>query len=698
MTVPNIQQQKIEWKRKGWSIPELRGKKQEWFQIVLELVELLLKSPVGDLNLCPDVSGVTVEYPWRVYAPFLKGLGLISNRTGIISLTQAGEEFANNPSKTDLATLLHNKYRLFGETLDLINQSPKTIEDVDKELCREYNLDWANLSNTRKRMDWLEVLGLIECIGNRKWNVTKEGLAFLEKIFLVSPDALELSIDDEEIAIAEAPREIYELLQALADNPELHKKRNTYNIWVPSPNRIDNLRTIVQFSYEKVSRSDLFNFIEEEFGLKASSVESMMPFMKADGLLEEVGRNIYIATSAAKAWCESGNDLDFIRILHSHKRFVGEMIRATEKDRVRNDIYAEAKKHGLNTEKSRWIIGFLMEAGLIEEPQYLHLKATPIGMKFIEDLPLFDANYEDEITEVAKETENKTKNDIIEENENTNIIFESLRAAARDPMAEGKSSGLAFEEAIAKVFRYMGYDAKHIGGSGDTDVVVRWKDDKGKTITAVVDGKSKTSGSVAHSDISDVALETHKEKNNAEFVAIVGPGFSGDTIKNHARKKGFALVTDSELVDIAKSSKSLGLSLTDVAHLFKVPNGLSQLDELIAARKRELDIITLVVATFVKEQGAMDSLSARDLYFLLRNTNLSPSLEELLNTFEMLSKGEVGILSKVKSTSAAENVTYSMVGGEHSVNRLRAIASAIESGLLQQYTQLSLKRYAVNLL
>ncbi len=370
--------------------------------------------------------------------------------------------------------------------------------------------------------------------------------------------------------------------------------------------------------------------------------------------------------------------------MHSHKRFVGEIIKITEKDCVRNDVYAETKRHGLNTEKVRWIVGFLLEAGLIEEPQYLHLRSTPLGMKFIKDLPLFDANYEDEKAKNFQEIVNKGNEKSCQaENEKANAIFEALRTASRDPMVAGKASGLAFEEAIADVFRYMGYDAKHIGGSGDTDVVVRWKDEEGKIITAIVDGKSKTNGSVVHSDISDVALETHKEKNNADFVAIVGPGFSGDTIKNHARKKGFALVTDVELIDIAKSSKELGLSLTDIAYLFKVPNGLSQLDELIAARKRELDIITLVVATFVKEQSTMDSLSARDLYFLLRNTNLSPSLEELLNTFDILSKGEIGILSSVKRAAATENITYSMTGGAHSVNRLRAMAYAIENGLLE---------------
>ncbi len=675
----SIQQQKTEWKRKGWSIPDLRGKKQEWFQIVSELVALLLESPVGDLSLCPNLTVVTLEYPWRVYAPFLKGLALISNRAGVISLTVTGEEFAHNPSKRALAGLLHDKYRLFGETLDFIHQSPKTVEDVDEELCREYNLDWANLSNTRRRMDWLEVLGLIECVGNRRWSATEEGISFLEQIILVTPNAIEASRDDEVVVIADAPHEIQELLQSLIDHPELHKKRNTYNIWVPSPNRIENLRIITQFSYDRVSRVDLFKFIEGEFRLKSSSVESMMPFLKADGLLEEVGRNIYIATPAAKAWCESGNDLDFIRILHAHKRFVGELIRTTETERVRNDVYAEAKTYGLNTEKTRWIIGFLMEAGLIEEPQYLHLKATPLGMKFVETLPLF---IEEEAAEsVQKINMEEPKDGSESEIETTNIIFESLRIAARDPMAAGKASGAAFEEAIAEVFCYMGYEVKRIGGSGDTDVVVRWKDEEGKTMTAIVDGKSKTNGSVAHSDVSDIALETHKEKNHADFVAIIGPGFSGDTIRNHARKKGFALITDTELIDIAHNARLLGLSLTDIAYLFKVPNGLSQLDELITARKRELDIVTLVIATFVKEQETMDSLSARDLYFLLRRTALSPSLEELLNTFETLSKGEVGILSKVKSASAEENVTYFMIGGEHSVNRLRATASAIEKGL-----------------
>ena len=249
-------------------------------------------------------------------------------------------------------------------------------------------------------------------------------------------------------------------------------------------------------------------------------------------------------------------------------------------------------------------------------------------------------------------------------------------------MAESKASGVAFEETIASVFTYMGFEAKRIGGAGNTDVVVRWKDDEGKTIIAIVDGKSKSSGTVTHGDVSDVAIETHKEKNDAEYVAIIGPGFGGDTIKNHAYKKGFALITDAELIDIAKNSQILGLSLTEISTLFKMPNGIAQLNDLIETRKREQELLTLVISTFKQEQDAMESLSARDLYFLLRRTELSPSLEELINAFETLSKEEVGILKQVKKSSATENITYAIQGEKYCVNRLRALANAIEKGLI----------------
>ena len=128
MKISDINKQSSEWKRKRWSIPELRGGKQEWFNIVVELVEIIGTNSVVDLGATPELKTVDALYPWRTYAPFLKGIGLVSNRSGVLSLSDEGVEFLQLPSKGALASMLHDKYRLIGEVLDCLTLFPKTVE------------------------------------------------------------------------------------------------------------------------------------------------------------------------------------------------------------------------------------------------------------------------------------------------------------------------------------------------------------------------------------------------------------------------------------------------------------------------------------------------------------------------------------------------------------------------------------------
>ena len=164
----DIQYQKNEWRKKGWSIPELRGGKQAWFPLVTDLIKLLWTGQINDLNTCPPISGIKDPQSWRTYASFLKGLGLVTNQGGVLELSASGIAFHNTPTKRYLADLIQDKFRLFGEALEYLALTPSTVEELNKKLCEDYGLDWNNLSNTRKRMDWLEVLDLIQSIGNRK--------------------------------------------------------------------------------------------------------------------------------------------------------------------------------------------------------------------------------------------------------------------------------------------------------------------------------------------------------------------------------------------------------------------------------------------------------------------------------------------------------------------------------------------------
>ena len=159
------------------------------------------------------------------------------------------------------------------------------------------------------------------------------------------------------------------------------------------------------------------------------------------------------------------------------------------------------------------VAGFLIEAGLLEETRYLHLKATRAGALMASSLPLEG--------EPAKTAEAPgTPDDERPEAEAASAgerLFERLLRASCDPAAEGKPSGTAFEEEIAEAFRYMGFDAKRLGGPGNTDVLVRWSDDEGGSFAAVVEGKSKSGGAVYHTDISDVSIDAHMEKAAATF-------------------------------------------------------------------------------------------------------------------------------------------------------------------------------------
>ena len=677
----DYQKQIKEWRKKGWSIPDLRGSKQDYYFLVCGVSTYIEKEGSCDINEIPVVEGLSALQPIKEYLPFLRGVGLLRKKSDMASLTELGKRFLESPSKEYLADIIHSKYRLFGEVLDLLKAENLTAKELDDRICSKYGLDWANLSNTRKRIVWLEALGLIEEVGNKKWAITEAGLNKLLQWCLVSPEAIESmnEVELEDVVIQEPPAEIEALLQPLQESSELHLKRCTYNIIVPSPNRIDNLREILLFASERVPRSELFQYIENKFSLKPSSVESMMPFLKVSGLLEEVGKSIYISTSAAKAWIETGSDLDFIRILHANMRFVGEMIRTAENDIVRNDLYEEAKSYGLNTEKARVIASFLLEAGLLEEPQYLHLKSTPLGRAFISGLPLMEK--EQELDNSVSVDEAIEKN---EKGKSVDSLTETIRLlteASVNPTAEGKGSGVAFEEEIAALFRLMGFSAKRIGGAGDTDVVVKWEDTDGENHTAIVDGKSRQSGTMSHNDISDVAIETHRDKNNADFVAIVAPAFSGDTIRNHARKKSFALITAEELANVARASQRLGLSLQEIALLFQVPNGMSELSDIISEKERKLDIISIVVSRMHEKQELRGGMSPCNMYYSLEEKDASPTLEELLYVFEMLSRPEIGIMRITKDNKDPENKMYSISDGSSRVNRLRAIADAIEKGL-----------------
>lgn len=675
--------QRNKWMRQTSSVPNLMCGKDEMLPLTLELLRKIQDGEVGDLNERPVLSSVKSSKTWRQYAYALGPMGLTQNRKGVLRLTAEGSGFLKGQSYSDLASLLADRIRLFAEVLGLLVRSPQTVEEVNTELVESYNLDWKTVANARNRMTWLEVLGLIEWLGERKQGATPAGGALFATWEVVTPAALTVQNVAEAVDIPEPPDEVAALLDRLSATDDAHDSRNTYNIWVPSPrnhpNKIENVRTSIEAAVEPIDKDALMGFIADQFGLKRSSVESMLPFMRAAGLLQEIRRGVFAATPAAKAWLRSGSDLDFIRILHANMRFIGELIRAATTSVPRSDIYRDGVAYGLNKEKVRWLIFFMLESGLLVETSWSSVQATPTGLRFIETIPLAKPPQSQSPTETEPHTTQAgpPRSDDAE----SNPIVQSLIRTASDPSADGAASGVAFERFIERAFLHMGFQAQRISGPGDTDVLVQWYDSNQSLQAAIVDGKSTSSGRVDHNNVSDVAIDTHKEKHSASFVAIVAPSFVGGTIKNMAERKQWALITAEELGQVVTSADAFGLRPAEIGVMFAAPDGMSRLGDLIDARQRELDVVSLVISRLKVEVETQESLSPRDIWLIERSSQLAPNIDELLDTFSLFERLDSDIVRNVESAQDPRYATYQIGDVQPAAKRLRALAAAIEQGL-----------------
>ena len=689
----NLAEQRALWRRQASSLPALRGGKRIWFPLILELVEQIGAGTTVDMEARPAIpasvftqetrkagaSPLVEPVTWREYSRFLRSAGIAQTDGGQVILTSAGLAFRSDPVPERLGSIMLERYRLLAEALSFIAESPATIEELDSYLRDRYETVWKSLGGTRARADWLEALSLIEGTGGRRWKITAVGETLLSQCTIVDPQAIATRLTDAE-PIAEAPDEIENLLRELSAAERTHESRSTYNIWVPSPasnpNKVENLRTIVNAAVDPIDREELLAFIADTFALRRSSVDSMMPFLRASGLMHEIGLGVYQATAPARAWVESGDDINFIRILHARMRFVGEMLRTVEPDVTRADMYSEAAKFGLNTDKSRWIASFLEDTGLIEQPRHGSLRTTPFGLALLAELPLAEPPSLEDQERKHSDSQARVAREVLPSH------TAKLVKLSQTPQALNQGSGKAFENATRDAFRALGFHADTVSGAGDTDIVVRWRDETDTEVVAIVEAKSRSNGHVTHTDISDVALETHKGQHQASFAAVVGPAFSGDTIKNMAAKRKWALVDAPRLGRIVEAADELGLGPETTGLLFKVPNGLDELDREIERRRRKLSVVSFVISQLAEEAADTgDAITARDVTRDGRRTDLRPTIDEVLEALASVTSTAVGAIHVVHRHDDMKFSTYGLGDVRSAALRLRALADAIELSL-----------------
>jgi hypothetical protein len=196
-----------------------------------------------------------------------------------------------------------------------------------------------------------------------------------------------------------------------------------------------------------------------------------------------------------------------------------------------------------------------------------------------------------------------------------------------------------YEKVIAKAFSRLGFSTRVISGSGNTDVLANANIGK-MSYKINLDGKTSKNNKISESQINWVSLQDHKEKTGADFVVLVGPGFSGGNLLSRAKDFNVCLLKTDEIINLLESHKDFPFSLLELRDLFMDwgPRK-SYVDELISQNNVRLSLLANLIV-IIEE---MESLQERLGYFTFeslagrqRLENHEIELSDVRDTIELL--------------------------------------------------------------
>ncbi len=177
-----------------------------------------------------------------------------------------------------------------------------------------------------------------------------------------------------------------------------------------------------------------------------------------------------------------------------------------------------------------------------------------------------------------------------------------------------------FEEALKNAFEILGFEAEHIGGSGDTDILLAANIGIEK-FKVIIDAKTNKDGKIIDRAIDWESLKDHKKKNRADFVVVVGPNFAGGNLKERADRFNVGLLKTEELIKLIRFHSNCPFTLMELKNLFSDKVDLTpQLESIISLnrnRRKLLEQFKIIIREmqFLQNQRNyfnIDSLAARD--------------------------------------------------------------------------------------
>jgi predicted RNA-binding protein with PUA-like domain len=228
-----------------------------------------------------------------------------------------------------------------------------------------------------------------------------------------------------------------------------------------------------------------------------------------------------------------------------------------------------------------------------------------------------------------------------------------LRAAQFDTSSPDK-----YESLLADAFTLLGFEAEHLGGAGKPDVVVTGSLGS-DTYTVVIEAKTcKGDSVVGLAQVNYASITDHKEEYAADYSVLIGPGFSGGKLIQHAINHKVGLITTEALIVILKQHYLFPFSLIELRRLFE-PIGFAEAieDELGRVHSQHYNYLQLtstvlqILDDLQRLRDSSEPISSVAIYYLLlgraqQEQVAPPDRKQIDQVLALLSNPVLDILSE----------------------------------------------------
>ena len=562
----------------------------------------------------------------------------------------------------DLLAIFHRHVRFVGELLHALEEGPKSVRELRDVAAAGYQLQWTTLDQVRRRVTWMSAMGLTEYKTNTLVGLTDAGREATAGLQLGGPEQMPRTAASA-VTVPESPQAIAALLEELT--PEVLAARNPVLGYIPRGNGetdlVESLYLLVNAASPSISRADLLTFAQQTFAVSESSFNAVMTTLNKSGLLQQIGFNIYSPSEHAAAWLETQSTLDLVLLLHRRYLFMLEILPLLAEFDKAPDLARAAYQHygmaRVDVGGVRTRLQLLKAAGLIVERANWRYQPTSLGERIALEVPLQIVVEEDSVVATGADDHSTEPGQSVA----ASLVLE-LGAAAL-----AGETPIRLEKAVADAFSYLGFEARHIGGVGKTDVLATAEDANGKPVRVILDAKAARSGTVNEGAVSFDTLLEHKEKHRADFVALVGPGFDGGRVRSRAEQKGVALITVEELSrtlrrhEVTPRSAATFLSLVDPR-----PGARKDLESGWSQAERRIMLLSQVVAVLAQEAREADevthgALSAEQIYLIVRDEiDPRPSTKDIEEVLQLLEHPLIASVNRA-SGGAGRSIAYRLV-------------------------------------